>query len=104
MAPQQGAASIAQPLPRARGSGTSRGKLQGNLAGGTTVLIGALHGSLYALPADHLMLDLSSRVSAGNLAQLVFSYRAQLNTLSVLNTVMLHTLSWLLTLHPRPTL
>lgn len=32
------------------------GKLRGQLPGGTAVLVGALRGSLYALPADHLML------------------------------------------------
>jgi serine/threonine-protein kinase/endoribonuclease IRE1 len=32
-------------------------RVKGNLAGGTSVLVGALRGSLYALPADHLMLD-----------------------------------------------
>jgi hypothetical protein len=37
------------------GAGRHR-KVKGQLAGGTSVLVGALHGSLYALPADHLML------------------------------------------------
>jgi hypothetical protein len=40
--------------PARRGAG---GKIRGNLAGGTSVLVGALQGSLYALPADHLVLD-----------------------------------------------
>jgi serine/threonine-protein kinase/endoribonuclease IRE1 len=35
----------------------SPSKIKGNLAGGTSVLIGALRGGLYALPADHLVLD-----------------------------------------------
>lgn len=34
----------------------SHTKLKAQLPGGTTVLVGAIKGSLYALPADHLML------------------------------------------------
>jgi hypothetical protein len=42
-----------------------RRKLKGHLAGGTSVLVGALHGSLYALPADHLMLSAAAAGAAG---------------------------------------
>lgn len=40
-------------------------KVNGRLAGGTSVLVGALHGSLYALPADHLMLATAEDGSGG---------------------------------------
>jgi serine/threonine-protein kinase/endoribonuclease IRE1 len=42
--------------PQRKPAGVSA-KIKGNLAGGTSVLVGALRGSLYALPADHIMLD-----------------------------------------------
>lgn len=39
-------------------------KIKGNLAGGTSVLVGALRGSLYALPADHITIDARSPAPA----------------------------------------
>lgn len=47
------------PVPAAGGGFFPSRKVKGQLAGGTSVLVGALHGSLYALPADHLMLAAS---------------------------------------------
>lgn len=47
------------PLPYgpARKPANIAAKIKGSIAGGTSVLVGALRGSLYALPADHLVLD-----------------------------------------------
>lgn len=50
-------AAARSPAPASGGLGVPRRKVKGQLAGGTSVLVGALHGSLYALPADHLMLS-----------------------------------------------
>lgn len=51
-------------------------KLRGQLAGGTTVLVGALKGSLYALPADHLMLAAEAEGAAsGSQAPVVWPDR-----------------------------
>jgi hypothetical protein len=46
--------------------GPARRKVKGRLAGGTSVLVGALEGSLYALPADHLMLMSDDSASGGS--------------------------------------
>jgi hypothetical protein len=46
------------------GVGLPRRKVKGQLAGGTSVLVGALRGSLYALPADHLMLSATAAAAA----------------------------------------
>lgn len=53
------AAPARAPVPAAGGGFLPSRKVKGQLAGGTSVLVGALHGSLYALPADHLMLAAS---------------------------------------------
>lgn len=56
------------PMPAGRVGGRSgvlRRKVKGHLVGGTSVLVGALHGSLYALPADHLMLSAAVAGAAG---------------------------------------
>jgi hypothetical protein len=45
-------------------AGLPRRKVKGQLAGGTSVLVGALRGSLYALPADHLMLSATAAAAA----------------------------------------
>lgn len=49
-------AAARPPVPAERGVGLLHRKVKGRLPGGTSVLVGALHGSLYALPADHLMM------------------------------------------------
>eukprot|EP00878_Enallax_costatus_P018795 GHUV01019807.1.p1 GENE.GHUV01019807.1~~GHUV01019807.1.p1 ORF type:complete len:727 (+),score=262.17 GHUV01019807.1:265-2445(+) len=51
------------------------GKLRGQLAGGAAVLVGALRGSLYALPADHLMLADGAAGVAGSEAAVVWPNR-----------------------------
>eukprot|EP00879_Flechtneria_rotunda_P013807 GHRR01014420.1.p1 GENE.GHRR01014420.1~~GHRR01014420.1.p1 ORF type:complete len:470 (+),score=187.68 GHRR01014420.1:1045-2454(+) len=50
-------------------------KLKGRLAGGTTVLVGALQGSLYALPADNLMLAAADTDESGGSSTAEWSAR-----------------------------
>eukprot|EP00775_Hariotina_reticulata_P013052 gene13052-13179_t len=75
------AASSRGLLPGSLHSGSTQlpgHKLKGKLAGGTTVLVGALKGSLYALPADNLMLavdDDSSDNAAASTAAVVWPRR-----------------------------
>lgn len=53
------------PVPAERGVGLLHRKVKGRLPGGTSVLVGALHGSLYALPADHLMMAAAPAAEEG---------------------------------------